>query len=204
MVKHLKVKIADKLSEAEWRVLKAFCDRAMQLAKTKLVTGGTSGINAKMHFEQDKGLRFAATLPPEEQLAEFLMVFRFFYLQKEKTHFFKILAILGKHTVQDEVRRHLKMLRDKWNHALFANALKITLNDKPLSASLLLDLWFNAHYFHSDESKQNELETIKNFFTENFAKFMLIDSVYESAGLIFQISDGLQGLFTERKSISNS
>lgn len=195
MAKYVTVTISDKLNANEWKALKAFCKRAEQLANTKLVSGGASSIKGRMRYNKDKGFWFeASSLPPEEQIAEFLMVFRFFYLKKEQTQFLKILAILGKHAAHDEVRQALKMMKAKWNQALFGNSLQIKLNDKQITASILMDLWFNAHYFHSDESKEIELEKLKDFFTTDFAKFMLMDSAYESAKLIFRIHEGLHGL----------
>lgn len=143
-----------------------------------------------MHYEAEK-VWFEASLPPEEQIAEFLMAFRFFYLQDEQTHFLKILSILGKHAAQAEGRKFLKMMKVKWHQALFGNALQMKIGSKRMTASLVIDLWFNAHYFHSDEPKEAELEKLKKILTPDFAKFMLLNALYESAKLIAIIYKGL-------------
>jgi hypothetical protein len=201
MIKRVEVVISDKLSESEWKSIKAFCKRAEQLTRTKLISGGSSHIQGKIRFDQEKGLYFEASLPPEEQIAEFLMAFRFFYLEKEQTHFLKILSILGKYAIEDEIRQALKRIKERWRQALFSNAAQIKINGKQMTASIVLDLWFNAHYFHSDEKKEKELEELKEIFSDDFAKFMLLDAAYESAKLIFKTYDELKGMVTKSLSM---
>jgi len=157
-----------------------------------------SHIQGRVRYEAEKGRWFEASLPPEEQVAEFLMAFRFFYLEKEPTNFLKILSILGKHAAQAEGRKFLKTMKDKWHQALFGNAVGMKINNKQMTASLVMDLWFNAHYFHSDESKEIELEKLKKIFTQDFAKFMLLNALYESAKLIAVIYKGLYELCERR------
>ncbi len=197
MVRHVEIRISHALSEVEWTVLSVFCDKARRLIATKMVSGDESSIHGKVRYEQEMGLWFEATLPPEEQVAEFLMAFRFFYLQKESTHFPAVLGIIGKHTSQPEAREAMKVFRRKWEHCLFGNAMNICLNDKPITSSLLLDLWFNAHYFHSDVEKGMELTELKKAFSEDFAKFMLLDSAFEASKVVLKIYDSVRGLVDE-------
>ena len=194
MIKRVNVTISDKLDAEEWKSIKAFCKRAAQLANTKLLKSGESGIQGKIRYEENKGLWFEGVLPTEEQIAEFLMAFRFFYLQKERTYLPKILKILGKHTSQEELRQALKIYRQLWDQELFGNAMQLTLNNKKITASDILDLWFNAHYFHSDEDKSKELEKLTMFFSNNFSKVMLLDTIYEKTRIIFRLYEGLRGL----------
>ena len=192
MVKHIEIHISDSLSQGEWEVLRAFCDKARRLVSTKLISDGDASIKGNVRYEKDKGIRFQASLPPEEQVAEFLMVFRFFYLQKEDTCFPKVLSIVGRHTEQKEAREALKFFRKKWENSLFGNAMQMTLNGKPITTSLLLDIWFNAHYFHSDKEKEKELHVMKSLFSENFAKYMLLDASYEASKIVLKFYQGLK------------
>lgn len=197
MVRHVEIRISHALSESEWKVLRVYCDKARRLIATKIVSGNEGSILGKVRYEQEKGLWFEATLPPEEQVAEFLMAFRFFYLQKESTHFPAVLGIIGKHTSNPEAREALKVFRRKWEHSLFGNAMNICLNAKPMTSSLLLDLWFNAHYFHSDAEKEMELTELKKVFSEDFAKFMLLDSTFEATKVVLTIYNGVRGVVDE-------
>ena len=197
MAKHVEVHISSSLSEDEWNVLRRFCEKAKRLAATKLATEEGTGIRGKIRYEQDKGLWFESELPPEEQIAEFLMAFRFFYLQKEDTHFPKVISVIGKHTDNPDARKALKMFGRQWQDSLFRKALNIQLNETPITSSLLLDLWFNAHYFHSDEEKEKELKKMKENFSEEFAKYMLLDAVFEATKVVFKVFHGMRAIVDE-------
>lgn len=137
---------------------------------------------------------FSAEIPSEELIAEILLAFRFFYHKKEPTHFPKILNIIGKHTTNEDVRQALKLFGKKWNDSLFQNALNITYNDRAVTSSLLLDLWFNGYYFHQDEEKKRDLDKLIEGFSENFAKYMLLDSVIAATNEVLRVFESLQGI----------
>lgn len=197
MVKHVQVHISKSLSEQEWKVLRLFCDKGKRLATTKLFSEDGAEIKAEIRYEQDKGVWFESELPPEEEIAEFLMAFRFFYLQKERIHFPKILGLIGKHTDNQEVRKALKQFGRQWNDSLFGKVMNIKLNGRPITSSLLLDLWFNAHYFHTDEEKESKLNKLKNVFSEEFAKYMLLDAAIEASRVVFKVYNGFREIVNE-------
>ena len=190
----VEIPISHALSKDEWSVMSAFCTKVRRLIAPKLVAGEASSITAKFRYEQELGVWFEATLPPEEQVAEYLMAFRFFYLQDEPTNFYRVLRIMGKHAQQPEVQQALKLLRMRWHNALFQNAINLSLNDSPITTSRVLDLWFNAHYFHSDSIKTEALKELNEVFTEDFSKYMLLDSTYNASKVVFTIQQGLQGI----------
>ena len=194
MSKNIEVHISDSLRQNEWEALRAFCDKAHRLISTKLVSDGDASIRGNVRFEKDKGMLFQASLPPEEQVAEFLMAFRFFYLQKEDTCFPKILNIIGRHTEQKEAREAIKFFRKRWENSLFGNAMQIKLNEKQITTSFLLDIWFNAHYFHSDKDKAKELQVMQGLLSEDFAKYMLLDASYEASKIVLKFYQGLKGI----------
>lgn len=193
-MKHIEIHISSLLVENEWNALRLFCDKAKRLAATRIGSGQTEGINGRMQYEREKGLQFEAQLPLEEQIAEFLLAFRFFYLEKEPTHFPRILSLLGKHTKDEDARKALKVFGKQWNDSLFGKALNITYNEKPLTSGLLLDLWFNAHYFHQDELKGRELRKLIEGFSENFVKYMLLDAAFEATKVVYKVFHGLRGI----------
>lgn len=196
-MKHVEVHISSSLTDEEWKVLKLFCDKARRLAATRIGSGQTDGIRGRIRYELNRGLWFEAELPPEELIAEFLMAFRFFYLQKEPTHFHNILGLIGKHSNDENVREALKVFGKQWNNCLFDKVMNIAYNDKPITSSLLLDLWFNAHYFHQDEEKEKQLKQLILGFSEGFAKHMLLDAAFEATKVVYKLFDGLRGIVDE-------
>jgi hypothetical protein len=192
MVTDVKASISSLLSEDEWKVLRQFCEKAKKLKATRLASENPV-IRGKLQYNDKKGLWFDSELPPKEQIAEYLMEFRFFYLQDEPTHFPKILRLIGRHTKQSpDFTQALKTFRSQWRDSLFKKAFQIKFNNKPITTSLLLDLWFNAEYFHSDETKGRELKELKDVFSEEFARYMLLEAVFEASKVVFKVSGGLQ------------
>ena len=197
-VRHIQLDISKSLSDEEWKSLRAFCEKAKRLADTRLASS-ESHIRGRVQFDVDKGGKFEATLPPEEQVAEFLMAFRFFYLQDEPTCFLKVLAMLGRHSKENrEARQGLKSYRRQWEGALFQESVQVSFNNKKVTAAGLIDLWFNAHYFHANPVKAAELDELKKFVSEPFAKFMLLDATYTATKVIFKLHHGLKELVARR------
>lgn len=196
--KHIEVEISPKLSNDDWAVLVAFCEKAERLIATKLVSSGRSDINGKVRYEQEKGLWFEATLPAEEQVAEFLMAFRFFYLKKEKTFFLRTLNLLRRHVDNSDAGQHFERLKQRWENGLFSSAMSIQLNGETMTASLLLDVWLNAHYFHSDEDKGEKLRELNEAFSNDFSKYMMLDGAFEAAKAVFSVYDSVKDMVKGR------
>lgn len=192
MTRNVEVHISSLLTEDEWKILRLFCDKVKRIAGTKFVLNQTNSIRCRISYTQENRLCFSAEVPSEELIAEFLLAFRFFYHKKEPTHFPKILGIIGKHTTNEDVRQALRLFGKKWNDSLFQEALNITYNDRAVTSSLLLDLWFNAHYFHQDEEKRRELDKLIEGFSENFAKYMLLDSAIAATNEVFKVYESVQ------------
>jgi hypothetical protein len=199
MVRIVEFRISQSLTEPEWEILAEFCAKVRRLIGTKVVSSDESAINGKLRYTQDHGMQFEATVPPEEQISEFLMAFRFFYLEKEPTNFHMILSLLGKHAQDPDAREALKILKAQWANSLFQTTMYLSLNDHPVTASLLLDLWFNAHYFHSDKEKGEKLAQLNDVFTESFSKYMLLESTYNATKTIFTIYNALESLINTRR-----
>lgn len=194
MIREVQIPISHALGEAEWKLLSLFCEKVRRLLATKMVSGGVGAIRGHMKVTPETGMCFSASLPPEEQVAEFLMAFRFFYLQKEPTYFPGILGVIGRHASEQDARQALKSFGAQWKNSLFANAMQISVNERPITSSLLLDVWLNAHYFHSDEEKARQLQELHDIFSEPFAKYMLLDAAFEATKVVVKVYDGIKGM----------
>ena len=133
-------------------------------------------------------------IPEEESLCPLLMSFRFFFGNDEPSNLNRVLNILGRHCRDDRLDAILGSLRLRWKHALFQNAMQLSFNGKPLSAARILDLWLNAHYFHSDPAKRETLETVSRMLTPQFLKYMLVEAVIEGSRIVFSTYEMLREL----------
>ena len=188
------VKISKDIRAEDLAVLRLFHDRVVALANTKLVKSNNSKITASISLKSNADIAFSARLPPEEELAQFLMAFRFFYLQKEPTNFPKIINLVSRYS-DDSYTAVGRTLKSQWKNCLFKNAMNIKINGKHISGSLLIDLWFNAHYFHSETEKRAELDRLNSLLQEDFCKYMLIDSAYNASDVVRRFHAGIGELF---------
>ena len=187
----VQVNINRDIAPCDFEILSLFHQRVVNLASTKLVKGAESNIRASINIQAGSGLQLTTALPPEEQVAQFLMAFRFFYLKKEKTHFPKILTTVAKYSGPD-FRDVSAIIKKQWDQSCSVN---MRLNGETITSSKLIDLWFNAHYFHGETRKQKELERLNTLLTNDFCKFMFLDSLYNASDTVRRFHAGIGELF---------
>jgi hypothetical protein len=189
--REIEVRISDRLDSAEVRALAAFKRRAGELLQTRVLQSG-GRIHANVKFRAGEGLAFVIELPEEEDLRSFYMAFRFFYLQKEPSNFLRVANIIQRHASHDLVNRRFEALKDQWHGAMERKGWSLAVNGEELTARLLIDLWFNAHYFHSDEDKEAKLRELNGILSTDFNRFLLADAVYEATKAALNVYESVK------------
>lgn len=150
------------------------------------------------------GNQNSCNLPPENVIAEYLLAYRHFWAQKERSHFPRILKIIGRYASTDLARQKLKELRINWEKSLFNSAIEVSINDEQLTSHKLIDAWFNGEYFHSSEDHIKKLKSMDEIFPNDLSKYMLIDSITNGSKIIFKISDALDGIKIPENALNQS
>jgi hypothetical protein len=189
------VKIDAPLTSDEWRCIREFKRRAAELAENSFLK---QGFPLKVEFVSSKpGEPFTCTVgpqPPEEALRSLLLTFRLFWANDEPSNFLRILNIIGRHSSEPKLRQYLELLRSAWNEPLFHSVMTLTLGARAITANLVFDLWLNAHYFHSDPDKQQELERLSQALAPEFMKFLLVNAVTNCARVVLMLEESLRDL----------
>jgi hypothetical protein len=81
-----------------------------------------------------------------------------------------------------------------WSGALAVKQVQIRVNNKQITPSILIDLWFNAHYFHANDKKEEDLSNLSGALTIDVCRFMLADAVYEASKAVFLLANILAKL----------
>jgi hypothetical protein len=196
--KLVKVNISNSIAESELKCIKLFLKRTKELYQTHIISGNDSDISLNMKAEKNKPVQFSISLPNEEYLRSFYMAFRFFYLEKEKTKFLRVANIVKRRSDDELSKKYIDWLKDMWNGALARQQMQMYFNGKEITPTMLIDLWFNAHYFHSDELKNHNLANLKKVLSIDVYRFMLADAVYEASKAVFHLANSLQA-FGEHK-----
>ena len=179
------------IPEADLSQLRLFHDRVVALANTRLVKAGQSGINASITFKAGAGVARQVALPPEEQVAQFLMAFRFFYMKSEQTHFPRIVNLVSRHA-NPEAAPVFRTVKARWEDSC---SVRFAINGKELTSGRLIDLWFNAHYFHGEPAKREQLDGMNVLLSHDLSKFMLLDAVYNASEIVRRFHAGIGALF---------
>ncbi len=181
----------------EWRAISIFKKRSLELLDTKVFSDHKSNtkIEAKFELNQNGNNSLKVTLPSEELLKELYMAFRFFYLQKEPSNFQSISNIVNHAAANEQVNGFIRFLKNQWSGALLRKEIfGIYLNNRHVDAKRLLDLWFNAHYFHSDENKEKELNILNDALSSEFSRFLLAQSVYDACNSVISLYESIKNL----------
>lgn len=169
------------LSENEWDNLDLFLRRFEQLERTRFYSNPKlKNIQYKIKGEKvDKGFqtRFEIKVPDEETIKSFLLSFRVFYMEGEHTNFYSICNLLYKKILDKKVRNDLVTIRSNYTKALNTSFIGINFLGKSYSPKDIVDLWFNAEYFHTDIEKVKELDKIVISPGKSLFFYLLIDAV---------------------------
>lgn len=171
MGKSAVVKFGGSLSAEDWKCIREFKRRAAELLGCGLVKDGYD-LSASMNWSIEKGFSCETkALPDEEPFRALLMTFRFFWAKKEPSNFIRVLSIIRRHSGNPTLHQLVDGLRVRWKQSLFGGLMFVHINEKPLTADHLLDLWLNSHYFHGDDEKRAALESISKMLSPELVKY---------------------------------
>lgn len=169
------------LNENEWNKLDLFLRRFEQLERTRFYSNPKlKNIQYKIKGEKvDKGFqtRFEIKVPDEETIKSFLLSFRVFYMEGEHTNFYSICNLLYKKILDKKVRNDMVTIRSNYSKVLNTSFIGINFLGKSYSPKDIVDLWFNAEYFHTDIEKVKELDKIVISPGKSLFFYLLIDAV---------------------------
>jgi len=169
------------LNKNEWDKLDLFLRRFEQLERTRFYSNPKlKNIQYKIKGEKvDKGFqtRFEIKVPDEETIKSFLLSFRVFYMEGEHTNFYSICNLLYKKILDKKARNDLVTIRSNYTKALNTSFIGINFLGKSYSPKDIVDLWFNAEYFHTDIEKVKELDKIVISPGKSLFFYLLIDAV---------------------------
>lgn len=107
------------------------------------------------------------------RLKGYYLDFRFFFADKEPTHYFKITSLVGRLCDDPRLRQCLGDDRDAWNKA------GILQGWHGYSADELTRILFNGSLFHSANDIQNKLEELQLAMDSSLVHHLLTFSIYD-------------------------
>lgn len=169
-------------SSEDFEVINLFLCRVKELQNTKMLQGGL-----KLDFNFSGDLSFAqkdASIEQEEIIKSFITAFRHFYLDDEPTHFPGFHNRIVRRTQDVKAVEVLGSLRKRYKHVLNSSGgLAYYDRGQLVTPKKMIDLWFNAHYFHSDTAKRKELND-RLTRSGGLFQFLFLDALKELSAIL--------------------
>lgn len=150
-----------------------------------------------IHIQSKKlecgGYKGESNIPSNETLKSFYHAFRFIYLNREPSNFYKIRNIISEIAIGAHERAYLKSLKYQWKIAETRTHLTSSLH-RDISGKEFMDLWINAYFSHSDLQKRQQLKILNNLLSEELSRSFLFYTVIIAGapiGLLYKMIDPL-------------
>ncbi len=144
-----------------------------------------------VNWREGQQLEVKAELPDWEKVQSFLLRFRPFILERERTYFPKVANLIARRLQSPAVDRVLAPMRDYFMGKSLQSRIIVRSNAVVLNSPDTLDKWLNAYEFHQDQGKRAWLETLHKIMplesTRVFFLVLLTDrlkAVLQLAGVI--------------------
>jgi hypothetical protein len=172
--------IEGSLSEAEWRNIAIFKERAAEFISTfEVIKKQYPGlIHGAFHRNKDGTYGGGVKVPNMHDLKVLFLDFRLLYAEKEPANFRVVANILSRNTKNELVRAFMTHIKSKAVSDIIEDGF-FKVDGKSLKCNKLIDLWFNAKIFHSDQEKRMELDKLNNILSNDVAVGLLFIAIYE-------------------------
>ena len=171
-----------KLKKYEERRLRVFVRKADELLSSNIFSKGEADkLSSGANLVPGKGIEFHASLPDEIELEQLFRRFRPFFLKKEPSNFHSVCNLMLRclnSILKDKVQKAQK----RYERAM-GNTGPVEINFigkssfSKLKAEEVINLWYNAHYFHSDEDKEKQLQELNTVLSESYTKNIVVISI---------------------------
>ena len=148
------------------------------------------------HGELGKPTYWEVSLPPEDDIAAFLLRMRPFLLAAEPTSFLKVRKTLRRYVTLESVRRYLDQLRARYIGSAMPFTLTVgsAVGEISLGTNEAILKWLNAFEYHQDEDKQTYLRAMYAVFPEDSTRAILLYGLLHRAGAIGKLGALIDGL----------
>lgn len=181
------IKVSGEFSDEEAVTLDAFLSEYDKLSAS---SSGRKGIrcNITVNCDEQKGLLVSAELPTDDVLSLLLHRLRPFILQSEPASAIRVLAILGKHIDDPNLRLLLRQQRELYDGRRTQKVMKVISDDQVLNSENVLQMWLNAHEFHRDPTKQTTMDDLFARVPGDLLRGLLVSMIVDKTRAVQNIA----------------
>lgn len=180
-------------------ILRLYVEQMERLTGTKVGSAGNT-YDLTIGWKEGEPLTIDTRLPDDEELAAFLLAFRPMYLEGEATNFYRVASIvyrvLESKDPQHPLKEEMAKARHHFGTVLDKPSARIVYNDEVITPRKMIDLWFNAFYFHKDLSKREDFERLRKGLG-NLFQFFFMDAIFDLAKCVVWLGNVARRLLSE-------
>ncbi len=170
-------KLVGEFSDSDLDQLRAFSNQMERVEESSMVSRGFSGIT-NMKWDARSGMEFIASECSNAELYELLHVLRPVMLERERTSFYKALALLGRRFADKGFSQYATYLRHVFEEGVLSGYMQIELNGQKLLHHSVLKLWLNGVQYHTDEEKAKAWRRVESALNESNARALTIELIH--------------------------
>lgn len=165
------------MTEGDKKTLSLFIEKAKELQSCDLLQSNHK-ISFSLNVSGNQGVA-KTSLPREEQLRSFLLIFRNFYSPSERIQFSKVCRILIDNLENDDMKRKISEVQTVYDQTLTGSPLSLVENDAPVAPNEVLRRWLYGHYHHTDVEKREKIDAWG--FAVGLTKMQFVSTVFDLA-----------------------
>lgn len=140
-----------------------FLRRVDELHTTRLVRSGALSNAFHLGARAGQPPVMSVSVPDEDDFRSFLMAFRHLVATKEPSNFDRIANLLFQDLTPGRLRDFVVECREQWRHDRKTGTIRLEIDGQDFGPERTLDLYLNGRYFHSEEAKARDLNSVGEF-----------------------------------------
>lgn len=172
------------MKEADKKTLNLFIEKAEELKGCDLLKAGHK-LSFSIKASDNQGAA-TTSLPREEQLRSFLLVFRNFYSPGEEIHFPKVCRILINNLEDEDMKKKISNVNAIYDQTLAKSPVLLIENSNLLTPNDVVRRWLYGFYHHTDTEKRAKVDGWG--FAAGLLKMEFISTVFNLARCVIWLS----------------
>lgn len=181
-------KIAGEFREDEHEVLVDFMTFVDELHSAPLFRNGSTG-SAKMGQKAGEPLKFEVVLPHWPDVIVFIHLLRPLILEMERTSFYKVRSLIGKHTRHSTLQGLLNNQKELFSGKNHQRTIQFRSNDILINSEKVLQSYLNGFEYHRDKDEMKFIESLHQMLPLDFSKVIFVGLLIDKAKAIFSLAE---------------
>jgi len=176
------------MDDKNLKTLKTFHDGVKKLCSNQSFY---TDVSLQLNCKEGEGLIMRSSGPDNHVTKAFILDIRHFIAEESPINFYKICNLIYQNNKNEKILEEVKKCREAWSKILekkkgsSLGGMRLKIDNDNLTAEHIMDLYFNAEFFHLDETRRDFLEKLRKTPMGPFTFFAFVDLIQKMGQLLF-------------------